>query len=57
MALPINLNKARKARARSEARTKANANAVKHGQPKAEIRAVAARLAKAGRDLDGLKRE
>jgi hypothetical protein len=57
MAEPVNLNKARKARARDQARAKADANAAKSGVPKAEKHLAAARLAKAARDLDALKRE
>ncbi len=57
MAEPLNLNKARKARARDQARAKADANAAKSGVPKAEKHLAAARRTKAARDLDALKRE
>ena len=57
MAEPVNLNKARKARALKAARVKADANAAKFGLPKAETRLATARLAKAARDHDALKRE
>jgi hypothetical protein len=57
MAEPLNLNKARKARARDQARAKADANAAKFGETKAEKHLAAARRAKAARDLDALKRE
>ncbi len=36
MAKPINLNKARKARARAEKRSQADQNAVKYGRSKSE---------------------
>ena len=54
---PINLNKARKARAKSEKRRQADANAVKFGRPKAERDKDAAEAAKTVRHLDGHKRE
>lgn len=54
---PINLNRARKARARDAAKTQADANAAKHGRTKAERRAEAGHAAKAKRDLDGHKRD
>lgn len=50
---PINLNKARKVRARADARDRANVNAAKHGRTKAERQAEAAREALAKRRLDG----
>lgn len=50
---PINLNKARKVRARTDARDRANVNAAKHGRTKAERQAEAAREALAKRRLDG----
>lgn len=49
MAKPINLNRARKERARKEARETADRNAVLHGLPKAarkQARAEAERLKK-----------
>ena len=51
---PINLNRARKARAREEARLRADRNAVKHGRTKAERLLEAARSEKARRKLDQL---
>ena len=53
MSTPINLNKARKARDRAEAKRRADENAVKHGRTKAERLAKAARDANAKRLLDG----
>ena len=53
---PINLNKARKARARAEAKARADENAVKFGRTKAERTAEAARAAKAALRHDGHKR-
>ncbi|HBZ43347.1 MAG TPA: DUF4169 domain-containing protein [Maritimibacter sp.] len=52
-----NLNQARKARARAEKRTKADANAAKFGRTKAEKRLEDTRAARAARDLDGHKRD
>ncbi len=49
---PINLNRARKARARAEARWRADANAVKFGRSKAERLLAAAQNEKAHRMLD-----
>ena len=42
MSAPVNLNRARKARAREEARRRADANAARHGRTKAERQAEAA---------------
>ncbi|MGL4321402.1 MAG: DUF4169 family protein [Paracoccaceae bacterium] len=53
----INLNKARKAKARSDARVVADANAAKFGLPKTAKEKLRAEAAKAQRDLDGHKRE
>ena len=53
----IGLGKARKARARAEARRKADANAVKFGRSKAERDLDAARLAADRARLDGHKRD
>lgn len=53
----INLNKARKARARSEAKDQAAANRVAHGRSKAERDAAAAERERLQRLLDGSKRE
>jgi len=57
MAKPINLNKARKARARQVSVKKADENRVKFGRTKAEREAEATRKAKASSKLDGAKRE
>jgi len=57
MADPINLNKARKARAKAGKRTEADANAVKFGRTKAEKARDKADAEKAKRDLDGHERE
>jgi len=48
----VNLNRARKIRAREEKRAQADANAVKHGRTKAERIAEAARSEQARRVLD-----
>ncbi len=53
----VNLNKARKSRARDAARKQADANAVKFGRTKAEKTRDRAEAEKASRDLDGQKRE
>ena len=57
MSTPVNLNKYRKARARAEARTKADENAVRFGRTKAEKELDRAQTDKAARDLDGHERE
>ena len=57
MTSPINLNKARKARDRHEARKRADENAVKFGRTKAEKQLDQARAIKAQADMDGKKRE
>ena len=54
---PINLNRARKERARAEARLQADANAVKFGRTKAEKLLDEARSGEAARKLDQHKRE
>jgi len=48
----VNLNRARKTRAREEKRVQADANAVKYGRTKAERIAEAARSEQARRILD-----
>lgn len=53
----VNLNKARKAKARGAARSKAAENRVKHGRTKGEKAATAVERDRAARDLDGAKRE
>lgn len=57
MAEPINLNKARKARARAEAQDQAAENRVRFGRTKAEKELARAREAKARRDIDAGKRD
>lgn len=52
----VNLGRARKQRARSKARAQADANAVKHGETKAERAARQAREALERRRLDGCAR-
>jgi hypothetical protein len=54
---PVNLNRARKDRARAKARTQADENAVKFGRTKAQKALDTARADKAARDLDGARRE
>ncbi|GHD99647.1 amidase [Defluviimonas sp. 20V17] len=56
MAEPVNLNKARKARARAEKRAQADGNAVKFGRTKAEKKIDKARAEKARATLDAHKR-
>lgn len=53
MSRPINLNKVRKARARSARKAEADANAARHGRTKAERLLEATREEKARRLLDG----
>ncbi len=55
MAGPINLNKARKARARANAETQAAENRVRFGQTKAVKDLSKARADKAMKDLDAKK--
>jgi hypothetical protein len=57
MVEPINLNKARKARAKVQAKAKAAENRVVHGLPKAVRDLAAARQAKAKAELTSKKRE
>lgn len=52
MTTPINLNRARKDRARAEDKAKADANAVKFGRTKAERLLEATKSAKATAMLD-----
>lgn len=49
---PVNLNKARKARARAEDKARADANAVRHGRTKAQRLLEAARAETAKARLD-----
>ena len=53
----INLRRARKVSARAEIAAKADENAARHGQSKAQKQLTTAREAKAARDLDGHKRD
>ncbi len=57
MVQPINLNKARKARARSEAEANAAANRVKFGRTKAEKLAAQSEAARLKQRLDAARRE
>lgn len=57
MAELVNLNKARKAKARTIARDQADQNSVKFGRTRAEKTLDAARNDKARRDLDGHARD
>ena len=57
MAKPINLNQARKARAKQNARTKADENAAKHGRSKAQKAADRSEAAKTTQTLDNAKRD
>jgi hypothetical protein len=57
MAEIVNLNRARKAKARSEAQATAAANRITHGRTKAEKQAAKADTERRARDLDGAKRE
>ena len=57
MSDPINLNRVRKAKAKSETPATAAENRVRFGRTKAEQTRVEAEREKAGRDLDGSKRD
>jgi hypothetical protein len=54
---PVNLNRYRKEKAKADAKTRADANAVKHGRTKAERLLDAARTEKAKAMLDRHKIE
>ena len=56
-ATPINLNKARKAKDKADARRQADENALRFGRSKSEKQDDTARAASAKRLLDGAKRE
>lgn len=56
MSTPINLNKARKSRARDEKKSRADRNAVAFGRTKVEKEGEKAKKDKAVRHLDGHKR-
>jgi hypothetical protein len=51
----INLNKARKAKARADKKARADENAVKFGQSKSQKTIAAARKAQLSKHLDGHK--
>ena len=57
MVEPINLNRARKARAKAAATTQAAENRVRFGRSGAEKSAERAESVRAARELDGAKRE
>lgn len=57
MAEIVNLNRARKARARADAQKTAEANRARFGRTKAEKQAEAAEQARRNALLDGVKRE
>lgn len=57
MAEILNLNQARKAKAKTDAKTKAVENRAKFGRTKADKTLEATRADKLKRDLDGAKRE
>jgi hypothetical protein len=57
MAEPINLNKARKAKARADATARAAQNRVRFGRGKAERTVSKLEVERAARDLDRKKRE
>jgi len=57
MAEILNLNQARKARAKTDAKSKAAENRAKFGRTKADKALDAARADRLQRDLDGAKRE
>lgn len=57
MSEPINLNKARKAKALSEKQKRAAENRAKHGRTKAEKAAEVAESERASRALDAARKE
>ena len=57
MVEPVNLNKARKARAKAGAEATAAQNRARFGRTKAEKDLAKAREAKAARELEGKKRD
>jgi hypothetical protein len=57
MAAIVNLNRARKAKARDAAQAKADANRAAFGRTKEEKAAAKAEVERAARDLDGAKLE
>ncbi len=57
MAEPINLNRARKARARAAEKARAAENRAVHGRTKTERQAEAQTRERLGRALDGARRD
>ena len=57
MTTPINLNKARKAKAKASKEAKAAANRAKFGRSKAEKTAETLNAEKAKREIDGKRRD
>ncbi|QFU08906.1 hypothetical protein PARPLA_01959 [Rhodobacteraceae bacterium THAF1] len=57
MTTPVNLNRARKERARKAAKAQADANAVRFGRTKTEKAQESAVRIKGARDLDGHAKE
>ncbi len=57
MAEPINLNKARKAKARADRQKRASENRIKHGRTKAEKQRDALAAKRAEKTLDDAQRE
>lgn len=57
MAAPVNLNRARKEKARAEKKARADENAAKFGRTKSQKSLDAARRDKAARDLDAAGRD
>ncbi len=57
MTQPVNLNKFRKEKARTEKRVRADENAVKFGRTKAEKETVRKQSEQAAAELDGKKRD
>ncbi len=53
----VNLNKARKARERTQARTRADANAARFGRTKAQKAREEAEAKRASAELDGKRRD
>lgn len=54
---PVNLNKFRKAKARTDKKARADENAVKHGRSKGQKAAERAEITRLSDRLDGKKRE
>jgi len=57
MVEPVNLNRARKNRAKVQAKTQAAENRIRFGLTKADRRKAADEIRKADAHLDGVKRE